>query len=409
MASKRRIGGHFGSAVGASTKRQRVAGWREELDDEIGAQARMNGAQSDDSESAPPMDPGTPLPSESEAEAEQQPASEAAVQVEVPVPEKEEAPREQPKQDPASKEIDPTVITLELVIGDAVRASAQVLLSAGLSAATEERLAVCAPPDGARVERLASPGLCMFAGHKSLPQANNGENGHAEKTEVQPHNGEIAHVDERVIDPVAEEPADAGDVVNCSEGLLCAPLDGPGLAVTLGQVPELCKTHTIIGPLLSGRRMLKQLHALVPLCGDPQPQLPVSLRVKGPASGTSNKPSGEAVTQDAEKHPYLELQPATVDRGALPFALEPQADPQLVEELELADLSMNARDGEIAELKQKSFSRERQEGVAKVSEVLQNLASRLQALDGLDENLSFQRSWQLERSMHLQRILKKLQ
>jgi len=409
MASKRRIGGHFGSAVGASTKRQRIAGWREELDDETEAQACTNGPQSDDSESALPMDPGTPLPSESEAEAEQQPDSEAALQVEAPVPEKEDAPQEQPTQDPVFKETVPIVITLELVIGDAVRATAQVLLSSGLNEATEQRLAACVPPDGARVERLASPGLCMFAGHKSLLEAKKGENGKVEKAEVQPHKGEFAHMDERVTDPVAEEPADADDVINYSEGLLCAPHDGPGLALTLGQVPELCRTHIIIGPLLSGRRMLNQLHALAPLSGDPQPQLPVALRVMGPASGTGNKSAGEVVLQDAERHPFLELQPATVDGGALPFVLEPQADPPVLELLELADLSMNARDGEIAELKQKSFSRERQDGVAKVTQALQNLASRLQALDGLDENLSFQRSWQLERSMHLQRILKKLQ
>eukprot|EP00913_Durusdinium_trenchii_P004615 g4284.t1 len=60
---KRRIGGHFGAALGASTKRQR-AGWRDEVEEDDVA-ANTQAGDDDDSEEAV-LDPGTPLPSEEE-------------------------------------------------------------------------------------------------------------------------------------------------------------------------------------------------------------------------------------------------------------------------------------------------------------------------------------------------------
>merc|ERR1740121_2645988 len=64
--AKRKIGGHYGSAVGASTKRGRSAAWREEVDDV--EQRPPPAVVQDDSESDSVLDPGTPLPSESEEE-----------------------------------------------------------------------------------------------------------------------------------------------------------------------------------------------------------------------------------------------------------------------------------------------------------------------------------------------------
>merc|ERR1740130_1445397 len=75
--AKRKLGGHFGAAVGSSTNAKKTrGGWRDEVEPEEDAAQAATGSNGgaakmpvdDNSDSEEMLDPGTPLPSEDEAE-----------------------------------------------------------------------------------------------------------------------------------------------------------------------------------------------------------------------------------------------------------------------------------------------------------------------------------------------------
>eukprot|EP00439_Symbiodinium_sp_Y106_P080410 s23_g19.t1 len=181
-ASKRRIGGHFGAALGASTKRQR-GDWREEVDGEeqtAGTAAKADG-DDDDSEEAI-LDPGTPLPSEEEEEpaaaapeapATTEPAAEATE--EAPAAEAEAVPAEPAATieeetsvpaDAGGPAPNAVVATLDVIVGKNNVGQLRVLLPLGLDPDVEQRLQACAGPDGGAVDFLRPGALCGFGGHE---------------------------------------------------------------------------------------------------------------------------------------------------------------------------------------------------------------------------------------------------
>lgn len=424
-SAKRKIGGYFGSAVGASTKRKR-GDWREEVDEaaEVSTPAApVNPLDADDSDSDAPLDPGTPLPSEDEEDSktngEKHAPSESLVSVngnanaaatpddsgasetpdkgnarvaEVANPEPHSSTVQTPQAVSAVPQ--PVVITLELVLGGSVCGSLRVLLRRGLDGATETRLKACAAPAGATMEAVVRGALCAFGGHVPLPflSTSNGV-----KTSQQAgDDGTVASWS-----APAESSAQHG-----SAGILSAPLHGgPGLVLTLGSQPQLDETHRALGPVLAGRRVLRHIAALAPLIGGTNPrQEGVVLRVVGPKQDSTAK-------NWHGNHPFLlvEPEPAANKSTSDPFSLDEMSELALcTEELEVAELEINGCDAEIAELKPKAFTRERQAGVAAVEAALADLEGRMENLGGLDETLKNQRSWLQERVRHLLRILKKL-
>ncbi|CAJ1361742.1 unnamed protein product [Effrenium voratum] len=156
-------------------------------------------------------------------------------------------------------------------------------------------------------------------------------------------------------------------------GLLTAPRQGPGLALTLSAQPGLDSSHRVLGPVLSGRRCFRRLEALVPLSHEAHPRVPIFFQLP---------------KLEEEAKPQLRLEPYK-DSAAQPFAEDPEEAALPPEELlDLADVELNGRDVEVADLKQSTFSRERQQGVDKVEEALTKLLQRLEGLENLDETLS---------------------
>ncbi|CAE8594292.1 unnamed protein product, partial [Polarella glacialis] len=192
-------------------------------------------------------------------------------------------------------------------------------------------------------------------------------------------------------------------------GLLTAPREGPGLAITLGAQPSMDATHRVLGPLLLGRGALRRLEVLAPLFGEEaKPSQPVFLRLPPAQDEASASLSG------ARRHPFLTLELCPVDGMCAPFAEEAETEdaPLKPEELlDIADVEINCRDAEVAEMRQLPFSRDRQRGVQRVEEALLGVVERMEALpgdDGLAPDLAGQRMWLKERSHQLLRVMKKL-
>jgi len=289
---------------------------------------------------------------------------------------------------------------LEVLIGEAVCGEMQVLLTHGLDEDTEQRLSVCAAQEGSLVDGI-SDGMCVFAGHTAPKQAKVASDSCEDGANT---NGQAV--------------AGSGHIAKhgCA-GLLSAPRYGKGLVLTLGPQPRLDTTHELLGRILAGRRAMRRLQALAPCSGGPQPRLLLTLLACAPP----NNGAGEAVVGSTRAesnasrpvlpHPTLRLEPAKPsDRDCLPFSWEdePASGPPPAELLEVAELEINGRDLELAELKQEQFSRERQAGVAAMEVSLAAIVERMERLGNLDETLAGQRSWQQERASHLLRILKKL-
>jgi len=488
--AKRKLGGHFGAAVGASTKRGRAAGWRDEVD-EVAA-AEPAGHAEEDSGSEVALDPGTPLPSESEEEpqAQQQqtvtsndaaaaaaavPAAAAAAASGAAGPDAPGAPEaveasgaaeptsgspaagaeggaapaegasataagatsssgapaasgtEAPAAAPAATTAASLVCTLELLVSDRLVGSASVLLREGLTVGTEKRLAACIPPAGGAVDELVKGAICTFGGHAPLAGASRGRRqaskAAASKAKQQATaEGAAAELapedlpDEAVID---EKVAAASSSSAAGAGLLWQHVEGPGLVLTLGSTGAqlLEGTHTLVGPLLTGRRLCKHLQVLAPIVGGLAPPGAV-LRVAGPKPGE--------VDGVAKAHPFLLLEPAPAN---IPSGVAGQAfcleevleDTAIAEELELVELELGCRDAEVAELKQMSFNRERQKGVEDIIETLENVEHRLAKMGppipeevvpteagGVDDAHTHQRWWLMQRVRQLLRVLKKL-
>merc|ERR1712083_818741 len=100
--------------------------------------------------------------------------------------------------------------------------------------------------------------------------------------------------------------------------------------------------------------------------------------------------------------------PDLSSKGKAPFALEDAPDLNSSEVLDLAQIEINGCDADIVALKEQTFSRERQAGVTSVEIALEDLGTRMEGMGELEESLTNQRSWLLERTRHLLRILKKL-
>eukprot|EP00930_Biecheleria_cincta_P085350 TRINITY_DN74745_c0_g1_i1.p1 TRINITY_DN74745_c0_g1~~TRINITY_DN74745_c0_g1_i1.p1 ORF type:complete len:444 (-),score=114.79 TRINITY_DN74745_c0_g1_i1:28-1359(-) len=433
--SKRRIGGHFGAAVGASTKRQR-GGWRDEVEEEEPPVQDVTG--NDDSDSEVMLDPGTPLPSEDEEEpalaagkssSGDPPVEESAVggaegklqppsvveKVQEPsdaakslteAGEGEKAEREGGTADEAASK----VFVLELIVGKRCCGKLRVLLLEGLDEAVEQRLAACVGSDEAsgEVDFLVLDGICGFAGHPVLG------NDRAKKTATkdaasnlpaEPFAGvEDLHEQSRPeasSAPAAQNGHSSVAVPHSCAGLLTAPQDGPGLALTLAPQTTLDASYRVLGIVLAGRRAFRFLQAVAPLSGkEAKPRVPVFLR-------------HPKVEQDdvCRPHPFLSLEARTASGSREAFSEDPEsADAKLPAEeiLELADVELEGRDVEVADLKHATFSRERQAGVVKIEESLVATLQRLGTLEGLGETLSGQKVWIEEGSQRLLRVLKKL-
>lgn len=452
--AKRRIGGHFGSAVGASTKRGRGAAWRDEVE------VSESVAAKDGSDSDVALDPGTPLPSESEEEAAatafaedtsesiacvgpnsnfngsstensedrtcdtigaQAVATEAGQDAAL----LSEVPHSVTSQSPA-------VIVMELVQGERTLSSARVLLREGLGDATEKRLAACISQGGG-VDELVKDVACTFGGHGPLPVTARGRKHVAPESVTQaeglPEEAEIE-----------EEPAAAtsssGQARHAGIGLLWEPVEGSGLALTLGSTGSqiLESTHRLLGPMLTGKFLLRRLQVLAPLVGGLSPHKPIALRALGPnptqiskavSTDSANEHVGDkGMANPSIPHPLLHLErapPSSANGQA--FVSEVGEAFVAAEELDIAGLEVDCREGEVAELKEMAFSRQRQRGVEDVIATLQKLEDRLAALgplappevgEGCGSAVSgtseapLQRWWLSQRVQRLLRVLLKL-
>jgi len=413
------------------------------------------------------MDPGTPLPSEDEAEAEAEAvvdgehaataeaAAEAAsssevavdaaaaaaagagagdgagprlpaaepepVAVSTPAPDVPEAVGGPPLNGSAGRA---ATIWLELVSGedgDDERASEpmEVLLREGLRPAVLERLAACLPPGrGSAVEALVAGAVCTFAKHGPLqlpqrPAEEAEEPGEGEPTAV---NGTkaasaAAGAGEHGVgtNGKAAEGSAALPEAYChgAAGLLTAPRDAPGLALTLGSAHQLDATHDVLGPVLLGRRVVQRLGALAPLVGGPAPARPLSVR----AVPVEAPPGSDAADAAPSAPARPKTAPSSVPADSRPFLLEEAEEPSASEELELLGLDLDVREAEVQELKQQVFSRERQEGVAAVDGRLADAEQLLQRLVSGNEGreaLEAQGLWLRERIRHLVRLIGKL-
>lgn len=451
------MGGHFGAAVGASTKRQKENSWRQELDEEEAAStngvangkshkgdagpaplAVLTGVE-DGSESEDMVDPGTPLPSDPEDDDEQGARAAAGDSSDVAVdatvllgPSSDQsaagsaasasaATTTRREQTPLSSQASSAEeATFELVVGETISGSLRILFPGGIDSGTESRLAACEPPDGAAVDAVVRGSFCTFGGHSSVP--------------ARPHSS-------AGMDP---------QTIHSCEGLLSVPRNQPaGLLLTLGPQPQLDASHQALGKVLQGRRVLRRLEALAPCfsTAELKPRIaPLILRrARNSAPGgtaaqqpddisVKSPPQSEAAAVVATSSIVAEaggdghevtnghghngsVQPSEDPAGAPaapsnhPLAHdedELDAAAAAAEILDVAELEINGREAEVTELKQMTFSRERVEGVAAVEEHLGMLGQRLAGLDSLDEALVFQRSWLQERIRHLLRLLSKL-
>lgn len=385
--AKRRIGGHFGSALGASTKR-RAAGWRDETD-------ALGDAPEDESGSDAVLDPGTPLSSDSEVAevvlaAEGEPAlpsapGSGAVEDALATPER---PDPAPAAPTVPVPVPAAVVTLELLVAGVPSGTLRVLLSS-LDAATEARLAT----PGA-VEALVRGGLCRFGLPEVKPEAAAPE---PERPEG-PERLELAVEGEG-----PEVPEGEGVLLHATAGLLSAPREGPGLVLTLGPQPKLDATHRVLGLVLFGRAALRRLEVLAPLCGSSKPRQPLALKGVGLELGQPKPQVGNC-------HPLVSLEPVEPTSELKPFAWDEERQDNVSDQLDVDELDVTSRDAELAELKDMAFSRERQSGVDAVDAALQAVLTRLEDLGrvALDETQSGRRLWQQERVNHLLRVLRKL-
>jgi len=425
--AKRKIGGHFGEAVGASTKRRipGAAAWREEVGDEGEALAG-------DSDSDAFLDPGTPLPSEpSEDEAGtvgSGPGSASAVELhhDGKAGENGEAARvavengdaalgngtaaddkeqvvatvTEPLAEggDASLTLASALAVLELLIGgNATSHSLHVLLQQGYDEAAQRLLAPCATEEGSSIDVLIAGRRCCLGSASSAGQQQQQEAAASSKQSK----GEATEVMTATVEDgqeVAPENGNSGGaaevlegVEHCCAGFLTAARNGsPGLVLTLGPQACLDATHRVLGPALYGRRALRRLQVLAPLCGSTtESQVPVALRLAGPP-----EPTTVGMADSRRPAAFAMEEPCTAE------------DPG--EELEIAALEVDSRDRDIAELKGQPFGRQRQRGVANVEEAVLALDGRLEALSGLDETLAGQRLWLRERASHLRRVLGRL-
>eukprot|EP00929_Paragymnodinium_shiwhaense_P097313 TRINITY_DN59042_c0_g1_i2.p1 TRINITY_DN59042_c0_g1~~TRINITY_DN59042_c0_g1_i2.p1 ORF type:complete len:521 (-),score=169.89 TRINITY_DN59042_c0_g1_i2:38-1600(-) len=340
-SKKRRIGGHFGAAVGSKTSAIRPkASWRDELD-EPGSPtpAPLPGgapAEDDDSESDAIMDPGTPLPSEDEGEQAETnggaaasksggadgPSGAAAAAEDVTAATaggdgdgglgwKADVTPSGPGRGLDGPEVlraseKSVVVTLEVLVGEASCGAFRILLPRGLEANAERRLLRCrqstavvktsegegtivsgvgagAASEGAQVEAVVAACFCTFAGHGSVPLPSR-----------------KAAEDAEAANGAEATPADGHMAIKGHgyAGLLSAPREGEGLVLTLGPMEHLDASHEVLGWVLAGRRAALHLQALAPCTGSPQPRTTASLRAAGPP---------------AEKN---ELEPAPADEAA---------------------------------------------------------------------------------------------
>eukprot|EP00931_Biecheleriopsis_adriatica_P102857 TRINITY_DN77769_c0_g1_i1.p1 TRINITY_DN77769_c0_g1~~TRINITY_DN77769_c0_g1_i1.p1 ORF type:complete len:436 (+),score=125.59 TRINITY_DN77769_c0_g1_i1:42-1349(+) len=426
--SKRRIGGHFGAALGASTnvKRQR-GGWRDEVEDEPAANGTADGSkeggEDDDSDSEAMLDPGTPLPSEEEEEAAppaapetgaaegESSAAEASAVSSAPAEKAEAAENGSAKEAPLADQAPAgpstergVVFTLEVIVGKNTCGKLRVLLPRGLDRDAEQRLSACAPPEGETSEAWGEVDFIKkgcyfgFAGHATPG---------AKKEKKKPVESEVeAGLPVAGIDSMlTEAPAPAvtnghtGLSLHTCAGLLTSPKDGSGLALTLSPQAALDETHRVIGHVLLGRRCFRHLEAIAPVSLEAKPRVPVFLRLPKMEQDEASRP-----------HPFLDLEPFR-QSASVPFAEDTEAvDAALAPEeiIELADVELSGRDVEVSDLKQTTFSRERQTGVTNVEDALAALLQRLESLENLDETLSGQRVWVQEGGNRLLRVLKKL-
>ncbi|CAK8991587.1 unnamed protein product [Durusdinium trenchii] len=401
---KRRIGGHFGAALGASTKRQR-AGWRDEVEEDDVA-ANTQAGDDDDSEEAV-LDPGTPLPSEEEEEAEKAASPEKVETAEdmAKVAEAEDdkaqtaitaVNEEKAPATTAGEANMPAAFNLEVIVGKNKVGELRILLPFGVDSDIEQRLSACVAPDGGSVDFIVGQTVCGFGGH-AVPGQKETDKGPEEGETQEMAAGLLPVEAPKAPEPVANGFQSAG--LHCCAGLLTAPRCGTGLALTLGADSALDSTHRVLGPVLSGRRCFRRLQALAPLSLEARPRVPVFLQLP--------KQEEEGVGGHGRQAP-LRLEPYK-ESAAPPFAEEEEKAVLPPEELlDLVDLELSGRDGEVADLKQTTFSRERQQGVDKVEEVLHSLLARVEKLEGLDETLSGQRVWVEEGANRLLRVLKKL-
>jgi len=458
--SGRKIGGCFGAALGASSKRLRPD-WREEIETEAekvekegeGGQqgteqdgeqngegtGEQNGVQggpsgqsqsqsqsqkrakvySPDSDSDAVLDPGTPLQSEAEEGAEKTSAPDASASAadasnlvgqangaaEQSVGSADGAPGVKQPSDGGAPPAAPVVeerciVSFELLIEEVVQGTLLVLVEAGLTGALEQRLD-CLQPVGA-VEAMARGAFCAIAGpgprkeRREPPQASPSGTG----TEGQMDAGFVGAASSgSSADPAPAAPAERYS----RPGLLCAPLDGPGFLLTLGSQPELQATHLLIGHAVSGMSVLRRLDALAPLSGDLRPRKLVAFRL-ATGEGRSDEKDDLEVKITGQAEPAV---------SGAPFSMEPEpAGPHASasEELDVAELGLDRCEAEITELKLQSFSRERQQGVAAIDEELGVLASLIEklSLEADDEVLQNRRSWLQERTRYLVRIVTKL-
>ncbi|CAJ1345968.1 unnamed protein product [Effrenium voratum] len=193
--SKRRIGGHFGAALGAATKRQRD--WRDEVEEEAPADSKAD--EDDDSEEAM-LDPGTPLPSEEEEEAAPK-VDDAPASAPDAAAEADAAPTDAPPEEaaaaaaaaaaaeavtdagPASAS-NPVVCTLEVIVGKNKVGELRILLPLGLDPDSEQRLSACVAPDGGSADFVA--GVCGFGGHEIPGTKKEPEKGGGRRRRVEP-------------------------------------------------------------------------------------------------------------------------------------------------------------------------------------------------------------------------------
>lgn len=415
-SAKRKIGGAFGSRVGAST-RQKTAGaasWRSEVEP---ADADEGGADNSDSDVA--LNPGTPLPSDSEDEKavpakEAEPIEEASALDEQAAGNENasaaggavEAASEAPAEPAASPNA--VVLTLELVIGGAAGGASggplQVLLPGGLDASSERLLVACAGPEGAQIESSRHDGLCIFgtgattdeadasksrakkAGDEEQAQADGErERGAVAASQLTEH----AQLDEERDGSAAAGPA--GQTTG-SAGWLCAPLQGQGLALALVDDAMPVDTHQQLGIVLKGRRVLRRLAALAPFAGGPKLSQTAALRAppapSSPPDGAAAAPAENGAASDhlagsgPSSHPVLHVRPCPPECGSLElFSWESEIPSLAAEELEVAELEINSREADVSELKQMKFGKERQGLVFLVEDALVSLEKRLGALE----------------------------
>merc|ERR1719282_424951 len=280
----------------------------------------------------------------------------------------------------------------------------RVLLKNGLDKTIEDRLAACAPPDGANIDAIVTGAVCAFAGYGQPKILRNTDINH----EAVENGGKQDDGIDCSKDMVGNQTiGDAVAVVkngSCTgqpshpthscAGFLSAPLSGPGLLLTLGPQPDLDEAHLMLGPVLVGRRAFQRLEALAPLSGNTQPRKPLALRTLKPV-------------EDTNQYPFL-LEPVKDCMDTEPFAWEEPGEPSAMEKLDVVELEINGRDVEITDLKQEPFSRERQQGVVAIVEALSALEKRLNVISSMDDSLIERCSWLQEQANHLMRILQKL-